>query len=137
MAGRYREGHTLHLVLDTSGSMHHELPRILGIIAAFAEANHVDEIHLVQADGNAPVDEWIPNSSLQQVTLRGLAGGDLVAPLLHLANDAQIEAVVVVTDGAEPYPAFGPPFQILWALPQPNPDFAPGYGTILVLEEAG
>ena len=134
LAGRHREGQTLHLVLDTSGSMYHELPRILGIIAAFAESNHVDEIHLVQADGHDPVDEWIPNSSLPKMTLRGLGGGNLVAPIEHLAADARIEAVVVVTDGDEPFPAVEPPFQVLWALPQPNPRFEPSYGTILVLE---
>ena len=133
LPGRKREGWTLHLVLDTSGSMHHVLPGLLGVIASFAEANHMDQIHLIQADGHPAQDQWVEVSSLTEVELRGLADGDLVAPLGHLAKDPQVEAVVVVTDGAEPYPEEAPPFKILWAVPGPDRSFDPGYGQVIVL----
>ena len=113
--------------------MLHLLRGLLGVIASFAEANHIDQIHLVQADGHEPVDEWIETGQLREVELRGFGDGDLVAPLEHLARDADVQSVIVVTDAYEPYPAYPPPFEVLWTLPAINYDFVPGYGTIIVL----
>ena len=50
LPGRKREGWTLNIVLDTSGSMADEMPRALGAIADFCEAVGVDQVRLVQCD---------------------------------------------------------------------------------------
>src|SRR5262249_30542620 len=48
LPGRLREGWTLHVVLDTSGSMVSEIPRMLGALASFAEGANVAEAHVLQ-----------------------------------------------------------------------------------------
>src|SRR5262245_63712799 len=45
LPGRKREGWTLHIVLDTSGSMIDTLPHILGLLATFSEASGVTDVH--------------------------------------------------------------------------------------------
>lgn len=135
LPGRSREGWTLHLVLDTSGSMYHLLRPLMGTIASFAEGNHLGQIHLIQADGHPPIDEWLETEELARAELRGFGDGDLVAPLEHLAGDPLVESVLVVTDSYEPYPSDPPPFRVLWVLPEAVPSFQPGYGEIIVLPE--
>jgi predicted metal-dependent peptidase len=55
LPGHKREGWTLHVVLDTSGSMVEELPRALGAIADFCEGMGVEQVHLVQCDTEVAV----------------------------------------------------------------------------------
>src|SRR5690606_5888276 len=50
LCGRKREGWTLHIVLDTSGSMVDILPCVLGVIASFCDGAGVSEIHVLQCD---------------------------------------------------------------------------------------
>src|SRR5262249_43670455 len=50
LAGRRREGWTLHVVLDTSGSMVSEIPRVLGAISVFCEGAGITTIHILQCD---------------------------------------------------------------------------------------
>src|SRR5262249_37010124 len=48
--GRRRTGWTLHIMLDTSGSMADIIPRALGAIASFCDASGVEDVRIVQCD---------------------------------------------------------------------------------------
>src|SRR5581483_9090359 len=58
LAGRRREGWTLHIVLDTSGSMQDELSRALGAIGAFCDSVNVGAVRLLQCDCEVTRDDW-------------------------------------------------------------------------------
>lgn len=130
LPGRKREGRILHLLLDTSGSMTWGLPRALGAIASFCEANHVDTVHLAQCDTEIRKDEYIPPSALQTAFEIGGYGGTVFdMAFAELGADPEIESIVVLTDGGVREPP-EPPFEVLWAiLGTYRPNFS--YGTII------
>jgi hypothetical protein len=132
LAGRRREGWTLHIVLDTSGSMVGEVPRVLGLIAAFCEGVGVTQIHVLQCDTRVTHDDWVDPEELARYPIAGGGGSDMSPAMLHLARDPEVEAVLVLTDGAISYPAERPPYQVLWALVGGS-SFDAGYGTVLVM----
>jgi predicted metal-dependent peptidase len=132
LPGRRREGWTLHIVLDTSGSMVSEIPRMLGLIASFCEGVGVSQIHVLQCDERVTHDDWVDPEELARYPIAGGGGSDMSPALLHLANDPEVEAVLVLTDGAIDYPAEPPPYFVLWALTEDS-SFDPGYGQVLVL----
>jgi hypothetical protein len=132
LPGRRREGWTLHIVLDTSGSMVSEIPRVLGVLAAFCENVQVTQIHVLQCDTRVTHDDWVDPEELARYPIAGGGGSDLSPALLHLARDPEVEAVLVLTDGDIGYPDHPMPYQVLWALTA-NASFDPGYGQILVL----
>jgi hypothetical protein len=54
--------------------------------------------------------------------------------LLQLADDSEVTAALVLTDGFIEYPAAEPPFHILWAvIDEASSDFEPPYGTVVEL----
>src|SRR3989442_11988745 len=77
LPGRKREGWTLHIVLDTSGSMSSEFPRILGAIASFCEGVNVEEVHILQCDVDVTRDELISPQALSSFTVAGFGGSDM------------------------------------------------------------
>ncbi len=132
LPGRKREGWTLHILLDTSGSMTDELPRLLGWIAAFCEAVNVGTVHLLQCDVTVTVDEFVAPEELFRYRIAGYGGSDMSPALLRLAEDTEVEAVVVLTDGYIDYPAEPAPYRLLWVLSGSTCDsFAPSYGHVL------
>lgn len=132
LPGRKREGWTLHIVLDTSGSMSGELPRVLGWIAAFCEAVNVGTIHLLQCDVTVTVDEFVDPEELYHYRIAGYGGSDMGPALLRLAEDTEVEAVVVLTDGYIDYPAQLMPYRLLWVLSgDVSGSFTPTYGHVL------
>jgi predicted metal-dependent peptidase len=133
LAGRRREGWTLHIVLDTSGSMVSEIPRVLGLIASFCEGVSITQIHVLQCDTRVTHDDWVDPEELARYPIAGGGGSDMSPALLHLAADPEVESVLVITDGDITCPAEPPPYQILWALTSPS-SFDPGYGQCLVVE---
>jgi hypothetical protein len=135
LAGRRREGWTLHVVLDTSGSMTADVPRCLGAIATYGESVGIEDVHLLQCDVEVTRDEWVGLSDLARYTVAGFGGSDMSPAMLRLAEDPEVEAVVVLTDGCIVYPPPPLPYDVLWVLPPgSNPAyFNPGYGQILVL----
>jgi predicted metal-dependent peptidase len=133
LAGRRRAGWTLHVVLDTSGSMARDLARLLGTIGAFCEGAGVGEVRLLQCDAEVTRDERVPPEALQRFELAGFGGSDLSAALNRLADDPEVEAAVVITDGEIDYPAEPMPYAVLWALTAPADDFDPPYGRVIVL----
>jgi predicted metal-dependent peptidase len=135
LPGRRREGWTLHIVLDTSGSMVSEIPRVLGLIASFCEGVDITQIHVLQCDTRVTHDDWVDPEELARYPIAGGGGSDMSPAMLHLAADPEVESVLVITDGDISCPAQPPPYQVLWALTAPS-SFNPGYGQRLVVDPA-
>jgi len=130
LPGRTREGWSLHIVLDTSGSMVSEIPRVLGTIASFCEAVNVNMIHVLQCDTAITHDDWLDPGQLAKYQIGGGGGSDMSPAMEHLAHDPEVQAVVVITDGAISFPQGPMPYQTLWALTE-GYDFKPGYGVVI------
>lgn len=134
LPGRFREGWTLHLVLDTSGSMAGELSRELGAIAGFCESAGVNDVHILQCDVEVTVDEWVPMEQLSSYRIAGYGGSDMSPAMRRLAEDSEVSAMIVITDGFISYPSEVPPCQVLWVLTT-QASFDPPYGEILRLTD--
>jgi predicted metal-dependent peptidase len=138
LCGRLREGWTLHIVLDTSGSMEVVLPKVLGTIASFCDGAGVAEAHILQCDVEVTRDEWLEPAQLSEYRIAGLGGSNMSPALERLAQDTEVSAVLVLTDGYISYPAAEPPYAVLWAVVR-NPSgydatFHPPYGEVLFLD---
>ncbi len=131
LPGRRREGWTLHIVMDTSGSMVRELPRIAGALREFCEAVNVASIHLLQCDVEVTRDEMIDVESLGHLTVAGLGGSDLSPAMRHLAGDPEVMAAIVLTDGYTGYPEEPMPYAVLWVVTATG--FSPPYGKVIPL----
>jgi predicted metal-dependent peptidase len=135
LPGRKRQGWTLHIVLDTSGSMVGDIPRVLGAIAAFCEGAGVGTIHLLECDVRVTADDWVDPEELTRYKVAGMGGSDMAPAMRHLARDPEVEAVLVLTDGAIDYPHEPMPYEVLWAITEAAAarTFAPGYGKVIAL----
>jgi predicted metal-dependent peptidase len=133
LRGRIRIGWTLHIVLDTSGSMLDVLPRILGSITDFCEGAGVETVHLLQCGECLTADEWILVEDLSTVELIGGGNGGLTPGFERLATDPEVTAALVITDTYEEYPYIAPPFDVLWAVVS-NRQFEPPYGMAILLD---
>ncbi len=130
LPGRKREGRTMHIVLDSSGSMVNDLSVALGVIGAFCETNGVREVHLLQCDVDVTVDEWIAPEELDHYEIRGFGGSDMSPAMNRLAEDPGVEAAIVITDGYIVYPEEPPHYDVLWAVIDVwDYEFDPRYGT--------
>lgn len=136
-AGRKREGWTVHLILDTSGSMSGTFAYALGMIATFCENANVSRIHLLQCDVDVSADEYLAPEELERYTIRGLGGSDMSPAMLRLAEDPEVEAVLVLTDGAIDYPQEEPPYQVLWVIADAAGSFDPPYGHVICVDLRG
>lgn len=135
LPGRKRESWMLNVVLDTSGSMTEEIPRVLGAIADFCDALAVDDIRLVQCDTAITSDEMLSPGELAGYQVKGYGGSDLTPAMLRLADDPRVTACLVVTDGDIGYPPREMPYDTLWVLPASgNPGFRPPYGHVLTMQ---
>jgi len=134
LPGRRREGWLLNIVLDTSGSMTDEIPRALGTIAEACDAVGVDRVRLVQCDAAVTSDELITPEELAEREVFGYGGSDLSPALRHLAEDRDVRAVIVITDGEIAYPNDTMPYDVLWVLPPgASAGFQPTYGRVIVM----
>jgi len=131
--GFKREGQTLHIVLDTSGSMDDILGKILGIIASFCEALMIPSVHIIQCDTEISDDSWYSPSELLHFTVKGLGGSDMSAGMQQLAEDDQVEHALVITDGWIDYPKDPMPYEVLWVIDN-NEHFNPPYGKVIRVE---
>jgi predicted metal-dependent peptidase len=131
LAGRKREGWALHVVMDTSGSMVDTLPRILGLLASFCESAGVSQVHVMQCDVGVTADEWIDPAELTRYKVTGFGGSDMSPAMDELADDPEVNAVLVLTDGYISYPAEEPPYRVLWGLVNGDSNFRPPYGTVV------
>ncbi len=134
MPGRQRHATMLNVILDTSGSMTHEIPFALGAIADFCEATGIDDIRVVQCDTAVTSDETLSASELAVYEVRGYGGSDLGPAMLALAEDARVTAAIVITDGDISYPTDAMPYAVLWAVPGETTSFAPRYGRVVSMQ---
>lgn len=116
LPGRKREGWTIHIVLDTSGSMTSSLRSALGAIDNFCQNNNVETIHILQCDIGVTADEWLEVGSLENFHAKGFGGSDMTPAMMKLAEDPDVTAVIVLTDGYIDYPQKEPPYETLWAI---------------------
>ncbi len=135
LPGRRREGWALHIVLDTSGSMSGEIPRVLGVIASFCESVNVEQVHVLQCDVRVTKDEWVTPDGLYHYVIAGMGGSDMSPALVQLAEDPEVDAVLVLTDGYISYPDYPMPYEVLWVLmdERARGSFNPSYGRVLAL----
>jgi predicted metal-dependent peptidase len=135
LPGRKREGWTLHIVLDTSGSMVEEVPKALGAIADFCEAIGVDQVHLIQCDTEVGSDEVLAPAEMAQWQVTGYGGSNLSPAMLRLAENAEVSAAIVLTDGEIDYPETPLPYNVLWVLPPGRnlQEFTPRYGRVIAM----
>jgi predicted metal-dependent peptidase len=137
LPGRKREGWILNVVLDTSGSMTDEIPRALGTIADFCDAVAVDQVRLVQCDTAVNSDMFLAPAELARHKIIGFGGSDVSPAMHYLADDPNIQAVVVLTDGDVAYPSEEMPYQVLWVVPaRGSVPFHPPYGLVLHMQSA-
>jgi predicted metal-dependent peptidase len=135
LPGRRRDSWMLNVVLDTSGSMTDEIPRVLGAVADFCDAVAVDQIRVVQCDTAVTSDEVLSPSELADYRVSGYGGSDLTPAMLALAGDGKVTACVIVTDGDITYPPEEMPYGVLWVLPeQAGAHFRPPYGRVVTLQ---
>ena len=137
LPGRTKEGWTLNIVLDTSGSMVDELPRLFGMIQSFGRGAGVSEVRLVQCDAEVSADELVDIDRLSSFEVSGFGGSDMSPAMLMLAEDASVDAVLVLTDGCIAFPEDKDiPYRVLWGVVTTDEsDFNPGYGTVLRIRE--
>lgn len=132
LPGRMREGWTLHIVLDTSGSMTGMIPACLGAIADFGASAGIEQVHLLQCDTSVTQDDFVPIEELDYYHISGYGGSDMSPAMNRLAEDPEVEAAIVLTDGAIFYPPESPPYSVLWVLPESlAASFTPSYGAVL------
>ena len=121
LPGRAQECYTLHVVLDTSGSMVEALPPILGKISVFARNVGMEQVHIVQCDAEVTKDEFVDIGRLENYRIAGYGGSNMSPAMLKLAEDPDVTAVLVVTDGYIRYPPEeNIPYDVLWCLPDTN-----------------
>ena len=130
LLGRDREGLTLSIVLDTSGSMTDEIEHALGSIMAFGRQTAIEAVRIVQCDTAITVDEVVDIDSLARYRVAGFGGSDMSPAMNLLADDAEATAVIVITDGCIQYPPTPLPYDVLWMV-YGHDDFAPPYGQVI------
>jgi predicted metal-dependent peptidase len=138
LPGRRRESWMLNVVLDTSGSMTDEIPRVLGAVADFCDAVGVDQIRVVQCDTAVTSDQVLSPAELLDYQVSGFGGSDLGPAMLAFADDPRVTACLVVTDGDIAYPPEEMPYGVLWVLPEhAGANFRPRYGHVVTMQRAG
>ena len=133
LPGRAQECYTLHIVLDTSGSMVEALPPILGKIGVFARNVGMEQVHIVQCDEEVTADEFVDIGQLENYRVAGYGGSDMSPAMLKLAEEPDVTSVLVVTDGFIDYPPVEKiPYDVLWCLPDTESETFPYGRTIYI-----
>jgi predicted metal-dependent peptidase len=132
--GYKREGNTLHIVIDTSGSMSSTLGKVLGVIASFCDALSIPQVHIIQCDTGVTSDAWYVPEELDNFHIKGLGGSDMSPGMNRLANDPQVTHAIVITDGWISYPQSPMPYEVLWVLTGSFYGFNPGYGHKVLID---
>ncbi len=137
LPGKSREGWTLNIVLDTSGSMTGAISQALGAIDQFCQANDVESVRILQCDTQVTSDEYVEVGSLERFEAKGFGGSDMSPAMLKLAEEPDVEAVIVLTDGGIAYPEGPMPYETLWCIAGGwwNPQFS--YGTVVCIDSNG
>ena len=137
--GKDKTGYTLHIVLDTSGSMDSVLPKALAVIGSFCGNMNIETIHILQCDTEITANDWVETSALHNYEIRGFGGSDMSPAMFHLAEDPEVERAIVITDGYISFPQNPMPYEVLWVLTEDrgyvNSRFTPPYGQCIEIEE--
>jgi predicted metal-dependent peptidase len=76
-------------------------------------------------------------AELARHEITGYGGSDLSSAMHYLADDPNVQAVVVLTDGDILYPDQEMPYEVLWVLPaRGSVPFHPPYGLVLHMQPA-
>jgi hypothetical protein len=135
LPGSRREGWRLNLVLDTSGSMTEILPKALSMLRAFCESASVSSVRILQCGEQLESDEVVVPADLDLYPIRGGLNGDLKPGMYRMAEDPEVEAVLVITDGGEDFPEEPMPYTVLWAIVDRIPDyFRRRYGLVIAAD---
>ncbi len=131
LPGRRRDGWTLNLILDTSGSMWELLPKVLGVIRSYCEAAGVAKVRIIQCGEKVEIDERVDLEDLDSYRINGGGGSDMRPGFARLAEDIEVEAAICITDGMIHYPARMQSYEVLWALVGNFHRFKPPYGSLV------
>lgn len=138
LPGRTRDGRTLSLILDTSGSMTDDIAHALGAIMTFGRGAQIPTVRLVQCDTEVTADDIVDIENLSSYEISGFGGSDMTPAMHHLARDPDVEAVIVITDGHIVFPDESMPYDVLWVVyPDLFSDFDPPYGQVVPVHTDG
>jgi len=113
-----------------------ELALALGAIASFCEGVGVEQVRILQCDTAVERDELVDVDRLAHFEIGGFGGSNMSPALERMADDPEVEAAVVLTDGYIDYPASPMPYLVLWVLTSKNAGFRPPYGQVIALPGA-
>lgn len=130
LPGRDRAAQTLTLVLDCSGSMSEQLSCILGAIMSFGRGAGIEAVRVIQCDTAISRDDIVPLDDLATYRIEGFGGSDMSPAMELIADDPEVTAAVVITDGAIWYPSTPMPYEVLWAV-YGTAYFKPPYGHVI------
>ena len=131
LPGREQERYTIHIVLDTSGSMVGAIPSILGQISSFARNSGMAQAHIMQCDTEVTADDVVDIDRMEKYRISGYGGSNMSPAMLKLAEDPEVTSVLVITDGFISYPPSEKiPYEVLWCLPEYSPVELP-YGNVV------
>jgi predicted metal-dependent peptidase len=85
----------------------------------------------MQCDVGVTADDWIDPAELASYKVTGFGGSDMSPAMDELAEDPEVNAVLVLTDGLISYPRAEPPYSVLWGLVDGTSGFHPLYGTVV------
>jgi predicted metal-dependent peptidase len=107
-------------------------------VADFCEAVGVDRVHLLQCDTAVGSDEVLTPAEVSRWQVTGYGGSDLTPAMLRLADDPEVAAAVVLTDGEIDHPPEPLPYNVLWVLPawKDQHEFTPRYGKVIAMAHA-
>jgi predicted metal-dependent peptidase len=90
-------------------------------------------VRLVQCDTEVGSDEVLAPAEVSRWQVTGYGGSDLRPAMLRLAEDPDVTAAIVLTDGDIEYPEEPVPYSVLWVLPawKGREDFTPRYGKVV------
>jgi predicted metal-dependent peptidase len=77
-------------------------------------------------------DETLTPYELGERELAGSGGSDLSPAMLRLAEDPEVRAAVVITDGDIAYPQAAMPYEVLWVTTAASA-FRPPYGRVVAM----
>ncbi|MBR2003232.1 MAG: hypothetical protein IJ991_03495 [Thermoguttaceae bacterium] len=92
---------------------------------------------MLQCDAQVTSDEYVEVGSLERFEAKGFGGSDMSPAMLKLAEEPDVEAVIVLTDGGIAYPEGPMPYETLWCVADGwgNPQFS--YGTVVCIDSNG
>ena len=72
----------------------------------------VGEVRLVQCDIEVTSDIWVDPPALAEFKISGFGYSDMGPGIKHLAEDPEVEAAILLTDGYIDIPAEAPPYRL-------------------------